>query len=91
MSRRPSLVQSLLDLLRAGNLKGFLARAEKTEPADLGDVLASLDEEERLQVVQALPPKVSGAAIFEMPDETQMGETIELIASVSPEAAGEIV
>jgi len=39
------IVQSLLGLIRVGDLKQFLLRAEKTEPADLGDVLASLDDQ----------------------------------------------
>ena len=70
------LVQSLLGLIRAGNLKQFLARAEKTEPADLGDVLASLDNQERLAVVKQLPPRLSGRALIEMADETQAEETL---------------
>ena len=88
MSGRPSLVQSLLELIRAGNLKGFLARAEKVEPADLGDVLASLGEEDRLKVVQALPTRVSGKALVEMPDESQAEETL---VALDPEQAAEIV
>jgi magnesium transporter len=81
----------MLDLIRRGNLRGFLALAEKAEPADLGDVLGSLDEEDRLAVVKALPAKVSGAALMEMPDESQAEETLEHLAAEAPEAAGDIV
>jgi magnesium transporter len=81
----------MLDLIRRDNLRGFLALAEKAEPADLGDVLGSLDEEDRLAVVKALPAKVSGAALMEMPDESQAEETLEHLAAEAPEAAGDIV
>ena len=82
------IVQSLLGLIRVGDLKQFLLRAEKTEPADLGDVLASLDDQERLAVVKQLPPRLSGRALLEMPDETQAEETLVALES---ETAGEIV
>ncbi len=91
MSRATTIVRSMLELIRRGNLRGFLALAEKAEPADLGDVLSSLDDVERLQVVRALPARLSGAALMEMPDEAQMGETMESLAVESPETAGEIV
>jgi magnesium transporter len=78
----------MLELLRSGNLKGFLARAEPAEPADIGDVLASLDDAERLEVVYALPRRLSGKALIEMPDEVQAEETL---AALEPAAAGEIV
>ncbi len=82
------IVQSLLGLIRVGDLKQFLLRAEKTEPADLGDVLASLDDQERLAVVKQLPPRLSGRALLEMPDETQAEETL---VALETETAGEIV
>jgi magnesium transporter len=66
----------MLELIRAGNLKGFLARAERAEPADVGEVLASLDEEQRLEVVQALPKRLSSKALVSMPDEAQAEETL---------------
>lgn len=91
MSRTITIVKSMLDLLRRGNFRGFLALAEKAEPADLGDVLGSLDDDQRLAVVKALPAKLSAAALMEMPDETQAEETLEHLAAEAPEAAGEIV
>jgi magnesium transporter len=91
VSRPASIVRSMLELVRRGNLRGFLALAEKAEPADLGEVLSSLDEEERLAVVKALPARLSGAALVEMPNESQAEVTLETLAADSPEAAGEIV
>jgi len=74
--RRIPLVGSMLELIRAGNLKGFLARAERAEPADVGEVLASLDGEQRLEVVQALPKRLSSKALVSMPDEARAEETL---------------
>jgi magnesium transporter len=91
MIRPVAIVRSMLDLLSRGNLRGFLALAEKAEPADLGDVLSSLDDDQRLEVVKALPARLSSAALVEMPDETQLEETIETLAEEAPETAGEIV
>lgn len=91
MNRTVAIVRSMLDLVRRGNLRGFLALAEKAEPADLGDVLSSLNDEQRVEVVKALPPRLSSAALVEMPDEAQVEETLETLAEESPETAGEIV
>jgi magnesium transporter len=91
VSRQETIVRSMLDLIRRGNLRAFLALAEKAEPADLGDVLSSLDEEDRLSVVKTLPRRLSGAALVEMPDETQVEETLESLAAEAPEAVREIV
>ncbi len=91
MSRQETIVRSMLDLIKRGNLRAFLALAEKAEPADLGDVLSSLDEADRLSVVKTLPRRLSGAALVEMPDEAQVEETLESLAADSPEAVGEIV
>lgn len=91
MSRTATIVRAMLDLIARGNLRGFLALAEKAEPADLGDVLSSLNDEARLEVVKALPRHLSGPALMEMPDEAQVEETMESLATDAPEAAGEII
>jgi magnesium transporter len=87
MSVRP-LVQSLVDLFRSGNLKGFLARAKEAEPADLGEVMASLDEAERVEVARALPRRLSGQALIMMADEEEAEETL---VALGPEDAAEVV
>jgi len=91
VSRQAPIVKSMLELLERGNLHAFLELAGKAEPADLGDVLSSLDEAERLAVVKSLPRRLSGAALIEMPDEGQVEETLESLAEEAPEAVGEIV
>ncbi|HKV73908.1 MAG TPA: magnesium transporter [Gemmatimonadales bacterium] len=87
MKVRP-LVQSLLELVRSGNLKAFVARAEEAEPADLGDVMASLDDQERIEVARALPPRLSGQALVAMPDSEEAEETL---VALGPEQAAEVV
>jgi magnesium transporter len=89
--RTVAVVRSMIDLVRRGNVRGFLALAEKAEPADIGEVLSSLDDEQRLEVVKALPAKVSGAALVEMTDEGRAEETLEHLATEAPATAGEIV
>lgn len=91
MNRTVAIVKAMLDLIRRGNLRGFLALAEKAGPADLGDVLSSLNDDQRLEVVKALPARLSSAALVEMPDETQAEETLESLASEAPETAVDIV
>jgi magnesium transporter len=78
----------MVDLVRSGEITVFIRRAHDYEPADLADVLAALDEEERLAVVQALPAELSSQALAEMPGEAHAEETL---AALDPAQAGEIV
>ena len=65
MSASPDRVEWMVDLVRNGEIPVFVRRAYDFEPADLADVLAALDEDERLAVVQALPPELSSQALAE--------------------------
>jgi magnesium transporter len=51
-------------------------------------VLSALDEQERVAVVQALPPELSSQALAEMPEEAHAGETL---AALDPGQAADIV
>ncbi|MFZ5623200.1 MAG: magnesium transporter [Gemmatimonadota bacterium] len=88
MSAPPRAVESMIALVRAGAIDEFVARAHDLEPADLADVLAALDEDERVAVVKALPPDLSGEALVEMPSEAHAEDTL---AALDPEQAAEIV
>ena len=88
MSQPSEHVGRMVDLVRKGEITVFIRRAHDYEPADLADVLAALDEEERLQVVQALPAELSSQALAEMPEEAHAEDTL---AALDPEQAGEIV
>jgi magnesium transporter len=81
-------VERMVDLVRNGEITAFIRRAHDFEPADLADVLAALDDDERIAVVQALPAELSSQALAEMPEEAHAEETL---AALSPERAAKIV
>ncbi|HEY7634691.1 MAG TPA: magnesium transporter [Gemmatimonadales bacterium] len=88
MSSFTDHIQRMVDLVRRGELNLFVRRARDFEPADLADVLTELDEQERVAVVEALPPEVSSQALVEMPEEAHAEATL---AALDPGRAAEIV
>jgi magnesium transporter len=88
MTPRAKRQAGLAELLRAGRMEEFVKRALDMEPADLADVLSSLDEAERLTAVRALPPEISGEALVEMPEEEHAEDTL---AALEPAKAADIV
>jgi magnesium transporter len=88
MSASPDRVEWMVDLVRNGEIPVFVRRAHDFEPADLADVLAALDDDERIAVVQALPPELSSQALAELPEDAHAEQTL---AALSPERAAEIV
>jgi magnesium transporter len=82
------LLDRMVDLVRKGDIAHFIRRAHDLEPADLADVLTTLDDKERVAVVQALPPELSSQALAEMPEEAHAGETL---AALDPGQAADIV
>jgi magnesium transporter len=88
VSASPDRVEWMVDLVRNGEIPVFVRRAHDFEPADLADVLAALDEDERVAVVQALPPELSSQALAELPEDAHAEQTL---AALSPERAAEIV
>ena len=88
MSASPDRVEWMVDLVRNGEIPVFVRRAHDFEPADLADVLAALDEDERVAVVQALPPELSSQALAELPEDAHAEDTL---AALSPTRAAEIV
>jgi magnesium transporter len=88
MTRSDDRVERMVDLVRTGEITVFVRRAREFEPADLADVLSALDDRDRLTVVQALPPELSGQALVEMPQTEHAEDTL---AALAPEQAAEIV
>ncbi len=89
MSFQPTeSLELLVELIRAGRFDEFLRRAGDLESADLADVLASLDEEERLEVVRRLPPELSSQALVELPEGLHAEDTL---AALDPAHAADIV
>jgi len=83
-----SAIDTLLHLFRRGHVETFRREAVDLEPADLADVLAELDELERLDAVRMLPAEVSADALAELPEEAHPGETL---AALDPAHAADIV
>lgn len=81
-------LDELVSLVREGHTSAFIERAWNLEPADLADVLATLDEEERLALVRVLPPELSSQALAEMSGDTHPEETL---AALDPVQAAGIV
>jgi len=81
-------VESMAALLRRGRFDAFLAAAVQLDPADLADVLAALNDEERVSVVRRLPPELASQALVEMPEDTHAEDTL---AALHPSEAAEIV
>jgi magnesium transporter len=88
MSADPDRVEWMVDLVRNGEIPVFVRRAHDFAPADLADVLAALDEDERVAVVQALPPELSSQALAELPEDAHAEDTL---AALSPARAAQIV
>ncbi|HEX5635052.1 MAG TPA: magnesium transporter [Gemmatimonadales bacterium] len=88
VTERARAVDALVALVRRGALVEFARLAVELEPADLADVLAALDDDERVAVVQMLPPEISSQALIEMPEEEHPEDTL---ASLDAEQAAEIV
>jgi magnesium transporter len=81
-------IENMVELVRKGEIATFVRWAHEFEPADLADVLAALEEKERVAVVQALPPELASHALAELPEDAHASETL---AALSPERAAEIV
>jgi magnesium transporter len=86
--RQPLDPEAMIDLLREGRVSEFVGRARMLEPADLADVLARADDNERVEIVKLLPPELTGEALIEMPDEEHAEDTL---AALSAEQAANIV
>jgi len=85
---KPSRLHELAELVRTGQIAAFVLAAHQLESADLADVLSSLDEDDRLAAVSALPPELSGDALAEMPEEEHAEDTL---AALHPDQAADIV
>jgi magnesium transporter len=81
-------IERMVGLVQAGDISSFVREAHDYEPADLADVLARLEEPERVVAVRALPPELSSQALAEMPEDAHAEETL---AALDPAQAAEIV
>jgi magnesium transporter len=86
--RNPLPPKRMIELLRDGRVSEFLGRARMLDPADLADILALADEDERIEIAKLLPPDLTGEALIEMPEREHAEDTL---AALSPEQAAGIV
>lgn len=88
MSDDTKRYEELTRLANAGALTAFLEYARDLHASDLSDVLAGLDEDVRLRIVQSLPADVVSEAIAEMEDDEHPEELLE---QLDLETAADIV
>jgi magnesium transporter len=88
MNEQEVVIEELRQLAESGDVARLTARARELHPSDLSDILAALDEDTRLRLVQTLPPEVVSEALAEMEEEEHPEE---LLAALRPEKAADIV
>ena len=88
MNETPTTIETLIEVFRSGQTEAFQRLASALEPADLADVLAELQDDERLEAVRVLPPEVSANALAALPEDVHAEETL---AALDPEQAADIV
>ena len=76
------------ELVTAGDLAALPPLLPDLHPSDIADVLASLEERERIVLMRALPIELASEALAEM-EETE--ERAELLAALAPEKGAELL
>ena len=82
------VLDELRQLAESGDVARFLGLARELQPADLAAVLAGLEPDLQLRLVQTLPPEMVSEALAEMEEEEHPEE---LLAALRPEDAADIV
>ena len=76
------------ELVAAGDLAALPPLLPDLHPSDIADVLASLEERERIVLMRALPIELASEALAEM-EEAE--ERAELLAALAPEKGAELL
>ena len=76
------------ELVAAGDLAALPPLLPDLHPSDIADVLASLEERERIVLIRALPIELASEALAEM-EEAE--ERTELLAALAPEKGAELL
>jgi len=80
--------ERLSELLRKGDTHALAKLVEDVHPSDLADILEGLEEAQRVQVLEFLPPAVAAEALAEM-EGVERPE--ELLAQLEPGRLAEVV
>ena len=85
---RRELRERVQGLVAIGDLASLQALLPRLHPSDVGDVLASLDEEKRVALIKALPVELASEALAEMEEDEERGD---LLAALAPEQGAELL
>ncbi len=85
---RQARVDRILALLQSGEIERLGALLSELHPSDLADLVEELDEETRVQVLDALPAEIASETLVEM-DSDEHPE--ELLAAFDPTRIGELI
>jgi magnesium transporter len=88
VNETPTTIETLIAIFRSGQTEAFQRMASALDSADLADVLAELQDDERLEAVRILPPEISANALAALPEDVHAEETL---AALDPEQAADIV
>jgi magnesium transporter len=88
MTDLAALHEELRRLAAIGDIRGFAEIARDMHPSDVSDVLAGLEEEDRIRFVERLPPEIVSEALAEMEEEEHPEE---LLAALIPARAADIL
>jgi magnesium transporter len=80
--------EELRHLAEAGDFEAFRAKAQSLHPSDVSDVLAALEDDVRLHLIERLPAEIVSEALAEMEPEEHPEEVLE---ALPPEQAADIV
>jgi magnesium transporter len=85
---QPAANQRLRELIEAGDLGSLRALLPELHPTDIADVLVSLGEDQRVQVIRALPIELASEALAEMEEHEERGD---ILAALAPEQGAELL
>jgi magnesium transporter len=84
----PEAHARLRELIDAGDLGSLEQILSELHPSDIADVLASLEEDQRVAVIKALPVEIASEALAEMEEHTERGD---ILAALAPERGAELL
>lgn len=85
---RRDLRERVQGLVAIGDLASLQALLPRLHPSDVGDVLASLDEEKRVALIKVLPVELASEALAEMEEKEERGD---ILAALAPEQGAELL
>ena len=85
---RRELRERVQALVAIGDLASLQALLPRLHPSDVGDVLASLDDEQRVALIKTLPVELASEALAEMEEDEERGD---ILAALAPEESAELL